>query len=79
MMKQHVVAISEIAQSIESKRASDQAMNLSAMSESIYNHLSCFNLGSVHDRMKRIGKQLAAEIGAANKTNKHPFLETARY
>lgn len=76
MMKQHVVATSEISQSIESvrnqlehteaesKRASDQAMNLSTMSECIYNNLSCFNLGTVHDRMQRMGKQLAEEIGA---------------
>ena len=74
MMKEHVVATSEISHSIEnvrnalehteaeSRTASDQAMHLSAMSESIYNNLSCFNLGTVHDKMQRIGKDLAAQI-----------------
>ena len=76
MMKEHVVATSEISHSIETvrnaleqteadtKKASDQAMGLSAMSESIYNNLSCFNLGTIHDKMQRIGKDVAKQVGS---------------
>jgi len=70
MILEHVMATSEISNSIEQVRqklkltekesatASEQAMKLFAISETIYNDLSIFNLGSIHDDIKKAGKRL---------------------
>ncbi|OUR86598.1 hypothetical protein A9Q85_05685 [Cycloclasticus sp. 44_32_T64] len=74
MIEEHVLATSEISNSIdhireelehtekESLAASDQAMQLAAISETIYNDLSMFNLGTFHDEVKKMGKQMAQEV-----------------
>lgn len=74
MISEHVTATSEISNSIEQVRqeleltekesvtASEQAMKLVAISETIYNDLSIFNLGSIHDDIKKAGKRMAIEI-----------------
>ncbi|HIL91657.1 MAG TPA: methyl-accepting chemotaxis protein [Cycloclasticus sp.] len=74
MISEHVMATSEISNSIEQVRqeleltekesvtASEQAMKLVAISETIYNDLSIFNLGSIHDDIKKAGKRMALEI-----------------
>ena len=74
MIEEHVLATSEISNSIDQIReeleltekdsveASDQAMQLAAISETIYNDLSMFNLGTFHDQVKKMGKQMAQEV-----------------
>jgi len=76
MIEEHVMATSEISNSIEHVRqeleltekesvtASDQAMKLSAISETISNDLSIFNLGTIHDDVKKAGFNMAADIQA---------------
>jgi methyl-accepting chemotaxis protein len=74
MIKEHVFATSEISDSIEHVRqeleqtekdavtSSTQAMKLAAISETIYNDLSIFNLGTIHDEVKRQAKKAAKEV-----------------
>ena len=76
MIREHVLATSEISNSIEHVRtaleqteteavtASSQAMKLAAISETIYNDLSMFNLGTIHDEVKKSTKQMALEVQA---------------
>lgn len=74
MIREHVLATSEISNSIEHVRtaleqteseavtASSQAMKLASISETIYNDLSMFNLGTIHDEVKKSAKQMTTEV-----------------
>ncbi|ORU93897.1 MAG: hypothetical protein A6F70_06975 [Cycloclasticus sp. symbiont of Bathymodiolus heckerae] len=74
MIEEHVMATSEISNSIEHVRqeleqtekesviASEQAMKLAAISETIYNDLSIFNLGTLHDDIKKSCKRMATDV-----------------
>ncbi|PCI22002.1 MAG: chemotaxis protein, partial [Piscirickettsiaceae bacterium] len=46
----------------EAVTASEQAMKLAAISETIYNDLSIFNLGTIHDKLKSVTKKMAIEV-----------------
>ena len=74
MIQEHVIATSEISNSIEHVRvelqqtekdtviASEQAMKLAAISETISNDLSIFNLGTIHDTHKKLALKMAQEV-----------------
>jgi methyl-accepting chemotaxis protein len=74
MIQEHVLATSEISNSIEHVRAelqqtekdaviaSEQAMKLAAISETISNDLSIFNLGTIHDKHKALALKMAQEV-----------------
>jgi len=76
MIEEHVMATSEISNSIEHVRqeleltekesvtASEQAMKLASISETIYNDLSIFNLGTIHDEIKKAAFKMAKEVQA---------------
>ena len=80
MIQEHVQATAEISDSIESIRtdleetdkestaASAQAMKLASISETIYNDLSMFDLGTIHDLAKASAKAMSKEVQAMFET-----------